>query len=144
LVVMDQLPDQDESALDMTQRVMSRVEIIPSHAVSAMDTIRKKLSVMSEDEVLHQPLRFAPECSLVSDVFSGTYFVVKDNEMVYQLEDDQPEWLVFLKSIDSKRSAAEICTAEGLDVNNFHEFFRISLQEGILLTQYEPVHHAEA
>lgn len=144
LVALDQLPDQDESDLDMTQRVMSRVEIIPSNTASAMDTIRKQLSVLSEDEVLNQPLCFAPDCSLVSDVFSGTYFVVKDNEMVYQLEDDQPEWRIFLNSIDNKRSAAVICKEKGLDIKNFHAFFRISLEEGILLIRHEPVHHEEA
>ena len=107
-----------------------------------MDMIRNKLAVTSREEILQQPLSFAAECSLVSDVFTNVHFLVKDGEMCYQLDDENPAWRTFLRSVDNIRSANSICADEGLEIASFEDYLRTSLEEGILYTVKTPVHHA--
>ena len=143
LVVLDQLPDQDESSTDMHDLIMPHVDVYTSASPSVMSDIRMRLSVMAQEELLELPLSFAPECSMVSDVFTDAHFLVRDGEMCYQLDDDCLDWRTFLRSVDNVRSANAICLEEGLDLESFREYFRTSLEEGILYTT-STVHHATA
>jgi asparagine synthetase B (glutamine-hydrolysing) len=132
LVMLNQLPDQDEITMDMPGHMMAQIEMVRSTDAGVMKTIRKKLSVLPLEEIMQLPLSFAPGCSLVSDVFTNVHFLVKDGEMCYQLDDGQPEWFMFLRSIDQVRSAYKICAEEGIDLARIHEFLQTSLEEGIL------------
>jgi asparagine synthase (glutamine-hydrolysing) len=140
LVLLDQLPEQDERSVDMHELVMPHVEVLSSRSPTVMTRITKHLSVLSEVDVLNLPLSFAPQCSLVSDVFTGAHFLVKDGEMCYQLDDDCQDWQTFLRSVDNVRTAKSICSEEGLDLESIHAYFRTSLEEGILSTT-SIVHH---
>ena len=142
LVMLGQLPDQDEKSLDMHDHIMPRVTVLPSSVSAVMDHIHQHLSLPTAAEKILLPLSFAPQCSLVNDVFSNAYFLARDGEMVYQLDEDRDDWLTFLRSIDNARSANAICTDAGLDLASIEDFLRTSFEEGILNTSSTPVHHA--
>jgi hypothetical protein len=134
LIMLHQLPEQDEKSSDMSDDIMQHVDIISSSSTSALSRIRQQLSIPSEEAVLHLPLRFAPECSLVKDEFTDTYYLIRDGALSFELEKENASWRIFLSSIDQVRSAHTICQDERLDIESIVEYLRISFQEGILLT----------
>ncbi|HZV70662.1 MAG TPA: asparagine synthase-related protein [Saprospiraceae bacterium] len=142
LMMLDMLPDQDENSMDMHPLIMPHVDVITAATPTHLNGIRKSLNVLSEDEMLDLPVSFAPSCSMVMDAFTGTYFLVKDGEMSYELDEDYPYWKSFLLAIDRIRSVKMICSDEGLDFETFREFFRISIEEGILQTMTTSRQHA--
>ena len=144
LVMLDSLPDQDESAIDMSEHIMRHVEVINASSPSVMNRISEKLSEMPEDELLRLPLSYGSECSLVCDVFTDTCYLVRDGEMCYQLDDDCPDWRLFLKAVDNVRDTITICADEHLDLETFREYLLITLGEGILYTHKDNLYHASA
>ena len=116
LMMLDLLPDQDENDMDMHPLIMPHVDVITEATPADFNGIRKSLNVLSEDEMLDLPVGFAPSCSLVTDAFTGIYFLVKDGEMSYELDEDYPDWKKFLLAVDQTRSVKMICAEEGLDL----------------------------
>jgi hypothetical protein len=81
---------------------------------------------------------------LVADVHAGIHFLVKDGELRYALEDEQPDWRRFLRAVDGIRSPDRICADEGIDIASVDGYLRTCLAEGILSTPITPAGHANA
>jgi hypothetical protein len=89
------------------------------------------LAIINVD--LHKPLRFSESASLLFDKQNNRYFLSKDNELKFEIEDT--DWANFLNKIDNQLSIQQIIDDLKIEYPKIEEFLNISFSEEILITQ---------
>ncbi|MEI8203403.1 MAG: asparagine synthase-related protein, partial [Bacteroidota bacterium] len=55
-----------------------------------------RLCIKNKFVILHKPLKFMPDCSLLFDKLNNTYYLSRSNVMVFEIEPQYKDWLKFL------------------------------------------------
>lgn len=134
LGLLEKLGDQDEISLDFESELDPLIENMSPWSEEKSKSCRKKLKISSEDEILNQTLAFYPNCSLVQDAFNQKHYLVKDEVLIYEIDNDQTSWLTFLESINNHRSVSEILQLKEISIEEVRDHFNTCIKERIIQT----------
>lgn len=134
LGLLEQLGEKSEQDLNYEALLEVPAHIEFDEPESAIVKVRKDLDVLTTDEMLDLPLKFAENCSLLLDTRTNKYYLSKRNNLTYEIDEEYKHWKQFLMAVDNKLSTQQVLQATGLQYADIEEFFMISLKEQILVT----------
>lgn len=133
LGILDKLCEQDERSMNYEATLEVPQHVSFREPSDAMAFLQQRLSVMTEEEMLERPVRFAENCSLLIDAKTNAYYLSKRNSLVYEIGEGYTTWLEYLRSIDGSLDTRQILNRIGAVYSDVEEFFMMSLKEQILL-----------
>ncbi|MFN0217168.1 MAG: asparagine synthase-related protein [Saprospiraceae bacterium] len=135
LGLLEKLAEQDDQSLDCETQLAPYVERIAEWSDRTLHYCKEQQGIITETALLEETVLFAEDCFLVQDVDRQRLFIVKNEVLVYEIEEENPAWEHFLKSIGQRRSTREILEELQLPFEDIREYFYLCIKENILTTQ---------
>ncbi len=133
LGLLEQLADKDESDLDYESAIGLPEKIGFDDEEVTKVYLQQQLGILSTDELVDKPVKFAEDCSLLFDTKSNKYYLSKRNNLTYEIDEvEYANWKRFLDKVDNKLTTREIMQELGIAYSDIQEFFDLSLKEQIL------------
>jgi len=134
LGLLEQIAEKNEQ--DLNYEVLMDVPACISfdEPDTTISQLRHNLDILTTDQLLNLPLKFAHNCSFLIDIKSNKYYLSKNNKLLYEVDQEYKHWKKFLMAIDNTQSTQQLLDATEITFADIEEFFTISLKEQILVT----------
>lgn len=132
LGLLEKLHTQDEASMGYEDALQTMMETVTDLNPVRTNRLRENLDIVPEEDLLRRPIQFAVGCSLVTEHPSGKVYLNKNEILVYEIDEEEPDWRRFLFAIDNTRSSAQIIEALGIGFEQIRDYFYLCLKETIL------------
>lgn len=133
LGLLEKLHEQDERSMGYEQDLQAVMDTISILDAPGTARLRLQFDIEPEADLLNRPLRFAEDCSLVTEHRSGKIYLNKKEVLAYEIEENERLWRDFLFAIDDERSTAQLLRDVQGEFDNIRDYFYLCLKEGILI-----------
>ncbi len=132
--LLEKMIDKTDDDMDLESLIEAPLEVKFNENTKAF--LEKKLSILPPPPPvnLEKPLIFNENCSLLYDKIQDKYFLAKNNELAYEIEEEYADWKKFLLHIDNKKSIQQLLDALSISHSTIEEYLKIALDEKILCT----------
>lgn len=131
LGLLEQLPGKTEGDLNI-ESWMEPEAIDFTDNGKAKLYLKKKLSIRSRNVDLQKPIVFCENCSLLFDKLNNKYYLAKNQQLAFEIEEQYADWKNFLLKIDNKRSTQQILDELKIQFRSIEEFLKLSIEEKVL------------
>ncbi|MBK8954178.1 MAG: hypothetical protein IPM34_01290 [Saprospiraceae bacterium] len=137
LGLLELLPGQDESELDMETDLDAAIEMMYPWSAASAQSCKNKLNILEEADMLELQLSFAPQCSVVQDILQKKFYIVKDEILIYELDESQQDWFCFINHIDNLKSCNSILSELDIHFESIRDHFYLCIREKILQLSHQ-------
>jgi asparagine synthase (glutamine-hydrolysing) len=131
LCLLEKMAGKNE--LEMNFESLIEQPLLVKFDENANHLLEEKLSIIPPVEIdLQKILSFSENCALLYDKLKNKYFLAKNNEVAFEIEEEYENWKAFLMKIDNKTPAQEILNSLSINYKDIEEFFKIVIEEKIL------------
>lgn len=130
LALLEKMIDKDEQDMNIEMLIDVPQEVSFTDKKKAIHFLEKELSIQKIDT--HKTISFCENCYLLFDESHKKYYLSKENTLVYEIEDQYPEWKNFLLHIDNEKSIQQIAKELGIHYSSIKEFLGIAIDDEIL------------
>ncbi|MEP6948738.1 MAG: asparagine synthase-related protein [Ginsengibacter sp.] len=134
LGLLEKLPYKTEKDMDMESSIGEMQELIFDDVAKTKIFLADTFSYKKEKIDLQKPLLFSEGAFLLFNTMNNKYFLAKNNELKFEIEDENTDWINFLNKIDNRLSIEQITGELKIEYAAIQEFVNIALEEKILST----------
>ncbi|MEP7196109.1 MAG: asparagine synthase-related protein [Saprospiraceae bacterium] len=132
LGLLEQLKYQDEQSLNFESK-QDKIEVFQfDDKGENLAELKVKFGIKSQEELWLLPLKFNVDCGLIYNELQAKHYLIKNNILSYEIEEDQKTWKSFLSLINQHRNTNEILDAGQIEWNEIKDYYYQILNEGFI------------
>ncbi len=135
LSLLEKLGEQDEASMLYEDQLPYQPQAFVSITPTVLNELNDLLEISDEATILQQQLMFNKDCGLVMNSLNNTTYLVKNDVLIYEIDEENQHWKIFLSRIDNYKSAQHILDEIQIPFEEIREYFNLCLKEEILCTQ---------
>jgi asparagine synthase (glutamine-hydrolysing) len=135
LSLLEKLGEQDEASMFYEDQLTYQPQAFVSITPTVLSELNNLLEISDEAEILQQQLMFNKDCGLVVNALRNTTYLVKNDVLIYEIDEENKHWEIFLSQINNHKSTQQILDEMHIPFEEIREYFNLCLKEEILCTQ---------